>query len=122
MDKLTFLVPAFFYALDRNIETVDGFFNKRLAEAQRRLKLLESRYDEHFDLTNLYEGSGDGRTQHTNAVDDEYQKKTAPKSSEAWGLDRDEVEELLGALLELRSHLRKLLWYGGMLATRVSIG
>lgn len=28
------------------------------------------------------------------------------------GIDRDEVEDLMGALLELRGHLRKLQWYG----------
>lgn len=28
------------------------------------------------------------------------------------GIDRDELEELMGALLELRGHLRKLQWYG----------
>ena len=28
------------------------------------------------------------------------------------GIDRDELEDLMGALLELRGHLRKLQWYG----------
>lgn len=31
---------------------------------------------------------------------------------EGYGLDRDEIAEILGALLELRSGLRKLQWYG----------
>lgn len=34
------------------------------------------------------------------------------KAPEGYGLDRDEIAEVLGALLELRSGLRKLQWYG----------
>lgn len=108
-----FVLAAFFFALDRNIETVDGFFNKRLAEAQRRLKLLRDRYEDHFDLSNLYDSPEVGRGANRNPGDDDFDKKERPKSSEGWGLDRDEVAEILGALLELRSHLRKLQWYGG---------
>lgn len=66
----------FFFALDRNVETVDNFYNKRLAEFSRRYRLLESRYALH------------------------------PPH-----FDPDEVSELLNALLELRSGLRKLEWY-----------
>ncbi|TKA69425.1 hypothetical protein B0A49_04766 [Cryomyces minteri] len=70
----------FFYALDRNLEDVDGFYNKKYAEAARRLRLLHDRY---------------GRA--TQIPD---------------GIDKDEIDDLMGALLELRSQLRKLQWYG----------
>ena len=63
---------------------VDSFFNKRLAECTRRLKLLQSRYS--------------------------LDSKLASGALER--LDRDELEELVGALLELRSGLRKVTWYG----------
>lgn len=75
-----FLVTEFSFALDRNLEDVDSFYNKKFAEACRRLKLLQDRYGRTPDI--------------------------------AAHLDQDEVEELLGALLELRSQLRNLQWFG----------
>ena len=71
----------FFFALDRNLENVDSFYNKKFAEAHRRLKLLQDRY---------------GRSPDVVAAD----------------LDDHEVEELMGALLELRNQLRNLQWFG----------
>jgi glycerophosphodiester phosphodiesterase len=66
--------------LDRNLEDVDEFYNKKFGDASRRLKLLEERY-----------GS----------------------STQTLGsLDLSEVDELTGALLDLRSQLRKLQWFG----------
>ncbi|KAJ5690318.1 hypothetical protein N7462_004710 [Penicillium macrosclerotiorum] len=35
---------GFFYSLDRNVEDVDYFYNKKYSEYARRLKLLEDRY------------------------------------------------------------------------------
>ena len=66
------------------MEMIDAFFNKRLAECTRRLHLLKSRYTLDFN--------------------------TAPQVPD--GLDREELEELVAALLELRSGLRKVNWYG----------
>jgi len=66
--------------LDRNLEDVDSFYNKKFADAARRLKLLQDRYGRSLETAN--------------------------------GIDRDEVEDLMGALLELRGQLRKLQWYG----------
>ncbi|KAJ5620434.1 Glycerophosphoryl diester phosphodiesterase [Penicillium lagena] len=37
-------LAGFFYSLDRNVEDVDYFYNKKYAEYVRRLKLLEDRY------------------------------------------------------------------------------
>ncbi|KAJ5098385.1 hypothetical protein N7532_005386 [Penicillium argentinense] len=37
-------LAGFFYSLDRNVEDVDYFYNKKYAEFSRRLKLLEDRY------------------------------------------------------------------------------
>lgn len=73
-------MAEFFFALDRNLEDVDSFYNKKYAEAYRRLKVLQDRY---------------GRTPEIVA-----------------NLDDDEIEELMGALLELRSQFRKLQWFG----------
>jgi len=70
----------FFFALDRNLEDVDSFYNKKYAEACRRLKVLQDRYGQKPDV--------------------------------AASLDDDEIEELMGALLELRSQLRNLQWFG----------
>ncbi|RPB09099.1 GDPD-domain-containing protein [Morchella conica CCBAS932] len=92
-------LTPFFFELDRNLETVDSFFNKRFAESQRRLKLLQGRYGEHFDWMTSESGS----------VKSEDSGETAP---DGFGMDSDEMSELLGALLELRSGLRKLQWYG----------
>ncbi|KAK0651454.1 Glycerophosphoryl diester phosphodiesterase family-domain-containing protein [Cercophora newfieldiana] len=73
-------LAEFFFALDRNLEDVDSFYNKKFADACRRLKMLQDRYGQTPDA--------------------------------AASLDDDEVEELMGALLELRSQLRKLQWFG----------
>lgn len=70
----------FFYSLDRNLEDVDQFYNKKYGDAIRRLKLLHDRYGRSLDTAN--------------------------------GIDEDEREDLMGALLELRGQLRKLKWYG----------
>ncbi|KAI0099286.1 Glycerophosphoryl diester phosphodiesterase family-domain-containing protein [Nemania sp. FL0031] len=37
-------MAEFLFALDRNLEDVDSFYNKKFAEAHRRLKLLQDRY------------------------------------------------------------------------------
>ncbi|KAL8750553.1 MAG: hypothetical protein Q9199_006987 [Rusavskia elegans] len=70
----------FFYSLDRNLEDVDAFYNKKYADAARRLKLLQDRYGRVTESPNI--------------------------------MDKDELEDLMGALLELRGQLRKLQWYG----------
>lgn len=76
-----FSLPAeLFFALDRNLEDVDSFYNKKYAEACRRVSLLQDRY---------------GRIPDVVAT-----------------LDEDEVEEVMGALLELRTLLRNLQWFG----------
>ena len=71
---------GFFYSLDRNLEDVDTFYNKKYADAARRLKLLQDRYGRVTESPNT--------------------------------MDKDELEDLMGALLELRGQLRKLQWYG----------
>ncbi|KAF4979710.1 hypothetical protein FZEAL_4138 [Fusarium zealandicum] len=73
--------PAeFFFALDRNLEDVDFFYNKKLAEACRRLNILYNRYGRTPDVVTA--------------------------------LDQDEVEEVMGALIDLRTQLRNLQWFG----------
>ncbi|KAI1135748.1 glycerophosphodiester phosphodiesterase GDE1 [Hypoxylon sp. FL0543] len=43
-------LAEFFFALDRNLEDVDSFYNKKFAEAHRRIKLLEERYGRSPDV------------------------------------------------------------------------
>ena len=74
------MITVFFYSLDRNLEDVDSFYNKKYSDVARRLKLLQDQYGGSTDILG--------------------------------GLDRDEVEDVMGALLELRGSLRKLQWYG----------
>ncbi|UNI20271.1 Glycerophosphodiester phosphodiesterase [Purpureocillium takamizusanense] len=69
-----------FFALDRNLEDVDSFYNKKYAEACRRLNILHNRYGSVPDVVAT--------------------------------LDQDEVEEVMGALLELRAQFRNLQWFG----------
>jgi glycerophosphodiester phosphodiesterase len=71
---------GFFFELDRNLEDVDSFYNKKFADACRRLRALQDRYGSSPEVVA--------------------------------NLDDDETEELMGALLELRSQLRKLQWFG----------
>ncbi|GAM82227.1 hypothetical protein ANO11243_002060 [Dothideomycetidae sp. 11243] len=73
-------LAEFFYALDRNLEDVDSFYNKKYFEFARRLRLLYDRYGQ-----------------------------TVKMQEE---MDKSEMEDLIGALLELRSQYRKLQWYG----------
>ncbi|KAM5490355.1 Glycerophosphocholine phosphodiesterase [Microsporum audouinii] len=37
-------LAGFFYTLDRNLEDVDSFYNKKFSDCSRRLKLLEDRF------------------------------------------------------------------------------
>jgi len=73
-------ITDFFFSLDRNLETVESFYNKKYAETARRLKLLHGRYGTE-----------------THAHD---------------GFNKDDIEDLIGVLLESLSQLRKLQWYG----------
>ncbi|KAI1327658.1 Glycerophosphoryl diester phosphodiesterase family-domain-containing protein [Xylariaceae sp. FL0255] len=73
-------LAEFFFALDRNLEDVDSFYNKKFAESHRRLKLLQDRYGRSLD-----------------AVTE---------------LDEQESQELMAALIEIRSQLRQLTWFG----------
>lgn len=71
---------AFFYELDRSLEDIDAFYNKRSGEIMRRLRLLEGRYQVGpvADLVRL-------------------------------DLPSEEWEELVSAMLDLRASLQKLL-------------
>lgn len=74
------IYTEFSYALDRNLEDVDAFYNRKYSEFSRRLRLLYDRYG---------------------------QAATLPE-----GMDKEELEDLMGALLELRGQYRNLVWFG----------
>lgn len=67
----------FFYALDRNVELVDHFYNSKHAEYSRRLRYLSDKFH----------------------------------SISAQNLEEDELDDLIGILMELRAQFRKLQWY-----------
>jgi glycerophosphodiester phosphodiesterase len=46
------LSTGFLYYLDRNLEDVNNFYNKKYGEATRRLKLLDDRYGHSVDVPN----------------------------------------------------------------------
>jgi hypothetical protein len=49
-------VLAFFYELDRNVESVDDFYTKKSTDMQRRLKLLIDKYgDSRSDQLDFHE-------------------------------------------------------------------
>ena len=66
--------------MDRNVETVNAFYNRKFAEVNRRFRVLRDRY-------------GDGKTIRQLA-------------------SKEEVDDLLNVVLELRNLLRNLQWYG----------
>ncbi|WPH04590.1 glycerophosphodiester phosphodiesterase gde1 [Acrodontium crateriforme] len=73
-------LTGFSFTLDRQVENVDTFYNRKCAECSRRLRLL---YDRYGMVSKMHDG-----------------------------MDKDEMEDLKAALLELRGQLRKLTWYG----------
>ncbi|KAK4544465.1 hypothetical protein LTR36_004356 [Oleoguttula mirabilis] len=73
-------LATFSFHCDRQLENVDTFYNRKLGDATRRLRLLYERYGMVSKLQD--------------------------------GMDKDEMEDLMGTLLELRGQYRKLQWYG----------
>lgn len=72
-------LTAFFFELDRSVEDIDFFFNKRSADVDRRLHRLESRF------------------------------RVGPVSDMVrLDLPSEEWEELVAAMVDLRSSLQKL--------------
>ena len=60
------------------------------------------------DVDNFYNRKYEDSVRRLKLLQDRYGRPTDILN----GIDRDELEELMGALLELRGHLRKLQWYG----------
>ncbi|KAK5117265.1 hypothetical protein LTR62_005882 [Meristemomyces frigidus] len=73
-------LAGFSFTLDRQLENVDTFYNRKYGEFSRRLRLL---YDRYGMTSKLHDG-----------------------------MDKDEMEDLIGTLLELRGWYRKLQWFG----------
>ncbi|SCU93605.1 LAFA_0F17282g1_1 [Lachancea sp. 'fantastica'] len=91
-------LATFFFALDKDIEKVNEFYNKQFLEYDRRLRRILSS----AQLTNLTAISNP--------------EKSVLDSSEKTGLNissdiTDDYAEILGILVELRSDLRNLKWY-----------
>lgn len=117
------LLASFFFALDRDIEKVDNFYNMQYLEYERRLRRLTSSA-QFTDVSNaILEQSGVGLLPgfqppnvsrglsqdldgHSN--ESHLKKVVSPGPHDV----ADSLEEVLGMLLELRSHFRNLKWYG----------
>ncbi|QLL30884.1 hypothetical protein HG536_0A06990 [Torulaspora globosa] len=117
------LLASFFFALDRDIEKVDNFYNMQYLEYERRLRRLTSSA-QFTDVSNaILEQSGMSLLpgfQPSNESKDASQDQNG-HSSESHSRRimspgphdvADSLEEVLGMLLELRSHFRNLKWYG----------
>ncbi|KAK5165501.1 Glycerophosphocholine phosphodiesterase [Saxophila tyrrhenica] len=73
-------LAGFFYTLDRQLENVDTFYNRKYGDFSRRLRLLQDRFGV---------------------------ARRMPQT-----MDKQDMEELMEALLEIRGQYRKLQWYG----------
>ncbi|POS87481.1 hypothetical protein EPUL_002344 [Erysiphe pulchra] len=73
-------LAKFLFYLDRNLEDVENFYNKKFADISRQLKVLGERYGNSRQAFN--------------------------------SMDNSESNEVVRALLELRSQFRNLQWFG----------
>lgn len=118
------LSASFFFALDRDIEKVDNFYNMQYLEYERRLRRLTSSA-QFNDINNaLLVQSGIpliSDLQHPqpqigslNPNYDEHRNTVTalPLVSPSSHDISDAFDEVLGILVELRSHFRNLKWYG----------
>lgn len=115
------LLASFFFALDRDIEKVDNFYNVQFLEYERRLRRLTSSA-QFTDVNNvllaqsgitLIRGLQFSQLQ-SNDVDSSHNGRVG-RTSEVIPSTHDisdALDEVLGMLLELRSHFRNLKWYG----------
>lgn len=120
------LLASFFFALDRDIEKVDNFFNAQFLEYDRRLRRLLS--SAQFAEINNF-GQGNTALQTVGNPDSflflqspsphngfpyvgfgQVQSAQNHISANPSDLSED-LDEVLGILIELRSHFRNLKWY-----------
>ncbi|GAV46857.1 hypothetical protein ZYGR_0A04550 [Zygosaccharomyces rouxii] len=117
------LLAFFFFALDRDIEKVDNFYNMQFSEYERRLRKLTSSA-QFADINNsLMIQSGISLVprdlQHPqpkiNGLNPNYSNTSQPMMPSVSHTPEDiseDLVEVLGILVELRSHFRNLKWYG----------
>lgn len=117
------LLAYFFFALDRDIEKVDNFYNMQYTEYERRLRKLTSSA-QFADINNsLMLQSGISLVprdlQHPqpqiNGLNPNYSvvsQPVVPSVSHTPDDISEDLVEVLGILVELRSHFRNLKWYG----------
>ncbi|AMD19633.1 HCL518Cp [Eremothecium sinecaudum] len=125
------LLASFFFALDKDIEKVDSFYNSQFLECDRRLrKLLSSaqfteissqhsslRNDNRLGLPNNLKISKNAQHHYgRNGMSNNNRSTTGfsvsdmiPSSSAAISED---IAEIISILIELRSQFRNLKWYG----------
>lgn len=120
------LLAFFFFALDRDIEKVDNFYNMQFSEYERRLRRLTSSAQFAEINNSLMAQSGiplvPPSLQHPrpeiNGLNPNYADHLQPTKSAVPAMSRtpedmsEDLAEVLGILVELRSHFRNLKWYG----------
>ena len=82
------IAVPFFYAIDRNLEIVDSFYNSKYTEYTRRLVHLKDKFTEMQESTH-------------------YNNSNSPNSCS----DTNDNQEMVAMLLELRAQFRNLQWY-----------
>lgn len=120
------LLAAFFFALDRDIEKVDSFYNMQYLEYERRLRRLTSSA-QFLDINNSLVGhSGvmltaeiqqpQARISGINPNYIDYHNQSIMQDISVVSPNTHDMsealDEVLGMLVELRSHFRNLKWYG----------
>ncbi|QLG71961.1 hypothetical protein HG535_0C03130 [Zygotorulaspora mrakii] len=120
------LLASFFFALDRDIEKVNSFYNMQYLEYDRRLRRLTSsmQFNNINNFLNTYPGGfvaserqpRQPQTSTSNLRNEDSQNSTIcqnmPLVSSHVHDVSESLEEVIGMLVELRSHFRNLKWYG----------
>ncbi|CDH17055.1 related to Glycerophosphodiester phosphodiesterase GDE1 [Zygosaccharomyces bailii ISA1307] len=120
------LLAFFFFALDRDIEKVDNFYNMQFSEYERRLRRLTSSA-QFAEINNslmtqsgislVPQGMHHPRPEinglNPNYVDQmQSSQSMMPTMSQTPEDISEDLAEVLGILVELRSRFRNLKWYG----------
>lgn len=95
-DKVQIALADFFFKIDRNIEKVDSFYNLQFAEYERRFKKVSTAIISNTGPTASVSATYSTKSNHPDLI----------------FLDKEEYEEIINILIELRSNFRNLKWFG----------
>ncbi|EJS41436.1 YPL110C [Saccharomyces arboricola H-6] len=113
--KIQRLLGSFFFAIDRDIEKVDTFYNSQYAEYKKRFeRLLSSNQFNEIKLTlGVNADSGEAVTQTLLAKDANEMNKLLKGNNKSTRIpyQKDDLIEIQSILAELRRQFRNLKWY-----------